>query len=138
MTNLQVPVFDGKESVNKYAKRVERYTNKMVEDKYDVILEFINAWVGFDYTSLSDFKNVQELLLLKNPKNNRTLVRKYSDIFQNKFEVDLSVGLETDSDEINDRYIIYLLIKMLSIIGYTLAKRESYNKISYTIKKKSH
>lgn len=139
MNNIEIPIYDGKESVNKYIKRVERFKNKILEDKYNIILEFVNSWLKTEYTSLSDFKNIHECVLLKNSKHNRLIVRKYCDIFKNKFEMDLSINLETDSDEINDKYIIYLLIKMLNVIGYSLTKRSlqlNYgNKIAYTIKK---
>lgn len=135
MSNIEAPIYDGNETINQYIKRVERFKNKIVEEKYNVILEFVNSWLDKKYTSLSDFKNIYEEILLKNSKHNREIVRKYCDIFQNKFEVDLSIGLETDSDEINDRYIIYLLMKMLGIIGYSLTKRNYGNKIAYTIKK---
>lgn len=137
MNNIEVPIYDGKESINQYIKRVERFKNIIVLEKYNVILEFVNLWLGLEYTSLSDFKNVYEHILLKNSKHNRIIVRKYCDIFQNNFGIDLSVGLETDSDEINDRYIIYLLMKMLTIIGYSLIKRNYGSKIAYTIIKKS-
>jgi len=135
---IEPPIYDGKGSINQYIKRVEAFKNKLIEDKYDVILEFINLWLGMEYTSLTELKNTYEYNLLKNPKHNRSVVRKYSDIFQNRFEIDLSVGLETDSDEINDKYIIYLLMKMLGTIGYCLTKRNFGNKVAYTVKKKSY
>jgi hypothetical protein len=136
MNNMEVPIYDGKESINKYIKKVQKFNSKILEDKYEVILEFVNEWLECKYTSLSDFRNIYEKTMLKNLKHNRDIVRKYSDIFQDKFNVDLSVGLETDSDEINDRYIIYLLIKMLNIIQYTLVKKEIGKNITYTIRKK--
>jgi len=136
MSNLEVPIYNKKETINQYMKRVEIYTMKLQEDKYDVILEFVNLWTNTIYTSLSEFKNIPETILLKNAKHNRDLVRKYSDIFQNRFGVDLRVGIETDSDEINDRYIIYLLIRMLNIINYTLIKRELGKKTLYSIRKR--
>lgn len=136
MSSLEVPIYDKREPLTKYMKRVERYTMKLQEDKYNLILEFTNAWINTIYTSLSEFKNIPETILLKDDKHNRAIVRKYSDLFKEKFEVDLSVGMETDSDEINDKYIIYLLIKMLNLLDYTLIKREIGKKTLYSIRKK--
>lgn len=136
MSSLEVPVYNKKETINQYMKRVEKYTMALQQEKYNTILEFVNLWIGAEYTSLSEFKNIPETILLKNAKHNRDTVRKYSDIFQSRFEIDLRFGIETDSDEINDRYIIYLLIKMLNIINYTLIRRELGKKTLYSIRKK--
>lgn len=137
MNPIEPPIYDGKESINKYIKKVEKYKNMILEERYNVILEFMNSWIESEFTSLTDFKNLDEEKLLKNPKLNRTIVRKYSDIFQNKYEIDLSVGIDTDSDEIKDKYIIYLTMKMLGTIDYYFAKRELGHKLLYTIRKKN-
>lgn len=137
MDEIEIPTYDGKESINKYIRKVERYKNRILEEKYNIILEFFNVWIGTEYNALTDFKNISENILFSNAKNNRSIVRKYSDIFQNRFSVDLSVGIETDSDEINDRYIIYLAMKMLGTIEYSLIKKEIRGKYAYTIKKKN-
>lgn len=136
MNDLEVPEYNNKETVNQYMKRVEKYKIQLLQSKYDVILNFVNDWTENKYEALSEFKNIQEKILLKNNKHNRDIVRKYSDIFRDKFDIDLSFDMETDSDEINDKYIIYLLMKMLVLINYTLSKKEFNNKLLYTIRKK--
>lgn len=133
---MEVPIYDGKESINKYMKRVEKYKDFIQKDKYDTILKFINEWLKTEFNSLTQFKNINEKTLLKNKKNNRDLIRKYCNLFEDKFNIKLSVDEETDSDEINDKYILYLLIKMLGLIDYHLTKKELANsKIIYTINK---
>ena len=64
---------------------------------------------------------------------NRDLIRKYCQLFVDKFNTQLSVDEETDSEEINDKYIIYLLMKMLNYIDYGLTKKELKTNILYTI-----
>ncbi len=131
---MQAPVYDGKSSINLYLKEVEKYHNYILTDKYNFILSFINEWTLKKFTSLSQFKNISYNYLTKHPKTNRSLVRKYCDEFTKKYNGDLTVGLETDSDEINDMYIIYLLDNMLKIINYKLIKIESGPNILYTIR----
>lgn len=135
--SMEPPTYDGKESVNKYLRRVEKYKIFVLEEKYNLILEFVNSWLKTNYTCLTDLKNYSETDMLKDPKFNRTIVRKYCEIFQEKFDINLSVGIETDSDDINDTYIIYVLIKMLGLIGYYLFKKHLNNKILYSIRKKT-
>jgi hypothetical protein len=133
MEKLQFPIYDGKESITKYFQRVEKFKILVFKDKYSVILKFVNEWLQSDFSSLYSFKNQLEDDLLKNEKHNRDVCRLYSNIFKNKFGTDLTVDLDTDSDEIKDKYIIYLLMKMLQSIEYTLFKREISNKTYYTI-----
>lgn len=132
---MEVPVYNAGESINKYIQRVEKYKAYIIRDKYNVILEFVNEWLNTTYSSLAQFKNINETALLKNDKHNRAVVRKYSDIFEKKFNTELSVDDETCSEEINDRYIIYLLMKMLHLIEYSLNKKEFNKKTYYTIRK---
>lgn len=136
MDKSQIPIYDGKESITKFMQKIEMFKTIIFQDKYNNILKFINEWLNTDYKSLILFKNKLENDLLKNEKQNRNLCRIYSDLFEKKFGVDLTVSLDTDSDEINNKYIIYLLMKMLNTIEYTLYKKEIKNKIYYSIIKK--
>ena len=119
---MEVPLYDGKESINKYMRRVEKYRDYMMKDKYNLILEFINEWLDVEFNSLTQFKSINENKLLKDKKHNRDLIRKYCQLDE-----------ETDSEEINDKYIIYLLMKMLNYIDYGLTKKELKTNILYTI-----
>lgn len=136
MSEIDIPKYDGKESINQYIRKVEKYKIQVLKEKYDEVLNFINEWTNSNYYALSEFKNIQETILLKDDKHNRNIVRKYSDIFKDKFDIDLSFDMNTDSDEINDKYIIYLLMKIVGLIDYVLTKKEFNKKTLYTIKKK--
>lgn len=136
MSEIDIPKYDGRESINQYIRKVEKYKIEVLKEKYDEVLNFINEWTNGKYCALSEFKNIQETILLKDDKHNRKMVRKYSDIFKDKFDIDLSFDIDTDSDEINDKYIIYLLMKIVGLIDYTLTKKEFNKKTLYTIKKK--
>lgn len=133
---MEPPTYNGKESVNQYMIRVEKYKQYIQKGKIDLILQFINEWTKNNFNALTNFRNIQENVLLQNLKYNRELVRKYCDLFKNKFNIDLTIDLETDSEEIDDMYILMMLNKMLNIIDYVLVKRELGTKILYTILKK--
>lgn len=137
MSDSAFPVYSSKETVNQYMRRVQQYTIKLQEGKYNIILNFINAWLNQKYESLVEFKNIPESTLLADNKKNRDIVRQYSKQLQETFNTDLTVDMGTDSDEINDKYIIYLTMKLLSLMNYTLMRREINNKILYTVRKKS-
>lgn len=124
MNKMEIPVYDGKESVNKYLKRIELYNNAILKEKYVLILNFINELTKNNYKALTDFKDVNEKLLLKDSKHNHAVIRKYCEIFENKFKINFSVDGETDSDDINDTYIFFVMQKVLININYILLKSE--------------
>lgn len=131
-TNVEVPEYNpkGKETINQYLRRVEKYKAIILKDKYNVVLNFVNDWLRAEYESLSEFTNIKESILLKNIKHNSNVVQKYTQIFKNKFEIDLTIDYNNDET----REILDLLIKMLSIIDYTLIKREFKDNIVYSIR----
>lgn len=133
---MEVPEFNprGKETINQYIRRVEKYKAQILKEKYDIILNFVNEWLKAEYESLSEFTNMKEPILLKNKKHNRSVMKKYCQIFNDKFCIDMSITAETNSDEIKDMYIIDVLVKMLNIIDYSLIKKEFNNNIIYSIR----
>jgi hypothetical protein len=136
MTTIEIPTYNINESVTNYMKKVEKYKNYILKEKYIIILNFLNEWTEGNYKSLTDFKNINEYILLKDKKHNNKIVKKYSEIFEKKLNVDLSVDAETDSDDITDKYIILILQKVLNYLDYYLSKTLFDNKIFYSIKKK--
>jgi len=136
MNVIEVPQFNpkGKETINQYLRRVEKYKTLILKEKYDVILNFVNEWLKAEYNSLSEFTNMKEYILLKNKKHNRTIMKKYCQIFKDKFNIDLQINQETDSDEIKDTDILNILINMLNIIDYALVKKDFNNNIIYSIR----
>jgi len=135
MNSYEVPKFNINDSVSKYIIKVENYKIKLLKEKYDIVINFLNEWIFKNYKSLTDFKNINEEILLKNKKHNHAIARKYSDIFENKFNIDLSVDAATDSDDITDKYIIFMLSKILNNLDNHLSITQFNDKIYYTIKK---
>jgi hypothetical protein len=133
-----IPQYDGKESMTKYLQKIELFTLKLNEEKYKLLLEFLNEWLQLTnkMKSLSEFKNISEDVLLKNKKRNRNLLRKYSSIIIDKLNVKFDINEDTDSDDIKDKYIIYFLSKSLESINYYLTSWQKNNVVFYTIKSK--
>jgi len=124
MSKIEIPVFDSREPINQYIRKVERYKNQIIKEKYDLILEFFNMWLNTKYTSLSDFENIYESDLLKDTINNKQIVMSYGE----KFGINVK-------DKINDKYIIYFATKILKTIEYVFSKVKGKEYI-YTIKKR--
>ena len=130
--SIEAPVYDpkGKETINQYIRRVEKYQTIILKEKYDKVLLFVNEWLTTDYNSLSEFKNLEESFLLK--KEKKSIVDKYYKIFSQEF------GLNPDpnnEDEEKERNIINFLIKLLDYINYKLIKRTYNDKFFYSIRK---
>lgn len=130
MNYHEAPIYDpkGKETINQYVRRVEKYKIIILKEKYDMVLNFVNDLLNLDqdtqYESLTKFTNVKESILLKNEKHNRNVMDKCCELFKNKFQIDL----------VGDN-IITFITGLLSLIDYTLVKREFKNEFIYSIRK---
>lgn len=138
---MSVPKINDGEDITSYLKRLEEYKLSLIQDKYIVLLEFINSWLGKSFKSLSEFKNISETILLKDLKHNRKTLRTFSKKLNKIFNKSFSVEDDTDSDEITDKYIIYVLTKLLVTINYTLVSKKVSHKdlpdvLLYTIRQK--
>jgi hypothetical protein len=143
---MEVPEFNpkGKETINQYVRRVEKFKAAILKEKYDIILKFVNEWlnsesgplgVDSDFNSLSEFTNVKEVVLLKDVTHNSKIVNKYEKILLDKFQIDISITNKDFLNENNkDKHIIFTLIKMLNIIDYVLIKREFKGAFIYSIR----
>jgi hypothetical protein len=135
---MKVPIYKGG-SMTKFLREMEKFTNQLNQDRYNIVINFVNDWLRLKddnrILALSQFNAIPETRLLKTPKHNRKVIRKYTNIFKQQLNVDLSVTDETDSDEIKDKYIIYVTRRILSSIDYKLYSFKNKNIIYYSIKK---
>lgn len=134
---MDVPSYTGG-SITRYLRKVEKYRVKLQEEKYNLLLDFINEWLNYPQKlrlkSFTEFKNLKESYLLKDLKYNRKILRKYSDDIIKKLSVTFNVDDQTDSDEIKDRYILYFLQRALSSLDYSLSVKDIDGENYYTIK----
>jgi hypothetical protein len=130
------PVYNPKESINKFIDRAESYMRNLQQNKYNVVLNFINEWLNINLKSLTEFKNIREITLLKNINHNKTIVEKHISIFNSTFGIELNIT-KNDIDDLDDGYIIDLLKHVLKLLklDYKLIKINKNNVIVYTIKK---
>jgi hypothetical protein len=127
--------YDGKESLTKYLRRVELFKLQLQENKYKLLLEFINKWLNTKYKSLTEFANISEEALLSDTKHNRDILRQYSEKIIKELNIKPNnVDEETDSEEIKDKHIIYFLSHALSAIDYKLSNKSFKNVTYYTIR----
>lgn len=132
--NNLIPVYNKKESLNTYLRKVEAYKRTTIQVKYTEILKFINLWTNRNFIALTEFKNIPESILLKDIEHNNEIIEKYCEIFKTKFEVDFGIK-NVENDEEN-KHIITLLRKMLGLIDYVLYGRGKGSNKLYTIRKK--
>lgn len=136
IVNEDIPVYDRSMSVTEYLKQVAMFKYTTTDtDQYQTVLEFLVELTGKNHPHISDFKRINEKIILFDPKKNRRMLRKYGEIYKTKYDIDLNIDNETDSDEIKDKYIFHMLTKMLKKIDYSLIKRQLGTCIIYTVKK---
>lgn len=132
-----VPKYNGG-SITQYIKKVQEFEIKLKEEKYNLVLQFVNDWLDFpnEYKlkSLTEFKGMEQDELLKDAKHNRRILRRHSNKIVKKLNVTFNVDDDTASDEIKDNYILYFLSRSLTKIGYSLTMRKVDNKNYFTIK----
>ena len=137
---MDIPQYDGKSSITLYLQKVEAYKITLQKDRYTLILKFINEWLKltdkYKYKSLLEFKNIDEMILIADEKHNAHIIKKYIKDLEKAFNVNFTVTDETDTDEIKEKYIIFVVTKALSTIDYTLSYKTSKGETCYTIKMK--
>ena len=124
----KAPKFKKNDTYVKYKKRLDDYNVGQLKEKYNLLLKFINKWLGYEgkysLKSIKEFRNVPRKYLLYDLKHNRRILRKYSDEIKEKLDLTFVITDETDSDEINDQFIIIFLGRSLSSIGYKLVSKK--------------
>lgn len=130
---MSVPKINDGEEITSYLKRLEEYKLSLIQEKYSVLLDFVNFWLDKSFKSLSEFKNIPETTLLKDLKHNRKTLRTFSKKLTKIFSKTFSVDDDTDSDDITDKYIIYVLTKLLVSINYSLTSKKIPSKDSSEI-----
>lgn len=128
------PTYNPNKSISNFINKSEKYLLELQKEKYKLILQFINEWLNKSLKSLSEFKYINEKVLLKNPTYNLKILKKYIPLINDTFEIKLNVDENFDVNTIHNKYIINLLNHMLKFIKYDLIKHKKDNKKYYTIK----
>lgn len=122
--NLGFPLYDGKETITQFIRRVNDFELLHKKPKYDIILEFINALINSKYSSLTEFNNIPLYDITMNIK----IVDQYVIKLANILNIDI---LELTQNSVD---IINLLHKILNSIGYSLIEKKINNQLVYSIK----
>ncbi len=139
---VPVPKWDAsKMTITQYLRHVEKYELYLKREKYNIILDFINQWLKYEsknakLKSLTEFKDIRQKVLLEDEKHNRDILRTNSENLKKVFNCNFTIDEDTDSDDITDKYIIYVVTKMLSAINFTLSNKKIGKRTYYTIKMK--
>jgi len=138
---ITIPKYDGTMSITKYLKLVDQFTIEIKKERYNLLLAFVNDWLKLEeddvkLISLSDFKNMEESVILKDKKHNMEILRRYKDEIVQKLNPNFDIDEETDSDDIKDKYIIYFMSKSLTAIDFAMVSKTYGKRVLYTIKMK--
>jgi molecular chaperone GrpE (heat shock protein) len=119
----KTPLYTPDISLAEYQRRLEDYRISIDQNKYDVILNFIN-----DLLDLEDnvkYKNLRNIRLnisnLENKKEHITdTVLKYQEELENTFNITVN------PDKKNIKYALYILSKILKVLDYKMIKMKEY------------
>lgn len=137
---LEFPIFDGKETLAQFMKRAKEFELLVKKNKYNIILEFVNALVKSEdtlYTSLTDLSNVHEGKITSNIHHNIKIMDQYSSKLANGLNIDMleltSIATEHEYDG-EPPNIIMFLKRILNSIEYSLISKTVDDQTYYTIK----
>ncbi len=124
--------YDDKESITQYMRRVEKFKESLVNDRYNKLVEFVNKWLKLDgkkkITSLTEFRWITEDSLLDNEENNAELLNDYHDLFVNDF------NLKINEKNKKNEYIIDVFRRAINSLGYSLHHKQKGQIIYYTVR----
>lgn len=112
------------ESISKYIRKAIKFNMRLNQEKYNIILNFINDILNL-YDPSEKYKSLLEIKLINFPDNNTDIINQYSNLFKIKF------GLKLDPKKYN---LIAILKNILKNIDYYLTEKIIKNKNYYTIK----
>lgn len=140
INNILPPSYDrnGTETISQYQRRIRDFQVALSTERYNATLEFINQWLKLKnrkFKSLLDFKKIQESVLLKDTKHNRSILRAHAEKIMNLCKLEAKIDEETESEEIDDMYIFKFVRQVLHTFEYTLVSRMNMadKKIYYSI-----
>jgi hypothetical protein len=140
MSSIPPPIYDGKESIVSYMRRVDDYKMLIKKEKYNAILDFVNIILKKEpkLKNLTDFKNIKLSLLTMDNKEFKKILKLHGQNLINTLGINKTVDYDVDSDKITSDDIISFIKKCVDIIEYSvIIKKDSFSIISTQIKKYS-
>ncbi len=119
----KVPEFTGSAAV--FLREVDEYKKKVLQKKYDVVLEFLKKLSKNDnMTYLCQFTNIPASFFERDMERKKKVVIEYCSIFNTRFGTNFR---QKDISETPDTYVKYFLSKILKLIDYRLISRKNYD-----------
>lgn len=94
--NNNILDFSNCNEIKDYQKKYDDFKYKISDNNYEIILGFINIWIGnygYAIKAFSEFKKIPQDKILNNNEYNRSILNKYKDKINKYFELD------TDDDD---------------------------------------
>lgn len=120
MNNTPVaPVYDGKESVNSYQRRVRDFLLEMKKKQYGNVINFFNNLLGEKKHSLIKFTNISHDDFIKRIHDNKKAFEDNVDFFKSEYGIEYNINKLVDSV-----YAISIIRKILKPQGCSLRSVE--------------
>lgn len=140
MTTNNFPIFDGKESLTHFIRRVKDFELQVLKEKYDLILEFVNELMNKEkkYISLTEFINEPDHIITSNVRHNKKVINIYKDKLAKVLNINVLelTCITSEEDTIESSFTIIFLKKIINSINFSLVSRIVDDKIYYSIKNK--
>lgn len=142
---MEPPVFNGKETVSQYMRRVDEFRTYLNTNKYNQVLGFLNELFSLrkfknkdgkyvnvgTATSMTKFSKIPFSYFSTNNEHCERVTQKYLEWFRGSLDLDFNLDTNTNID-IAD-YIIHCLVRIVKSVGYKLVKRNKGGEYYYSI-----
>lgn len=132
---VNYPKYDESMTVNEYLENIDKFSAKSNKNKYDFVLKFVNSLLNLHkddkFVNLTRVSNIDEQLLIN--KRSVKILKKFEKEIYSIFDIKCTFSKEI-LDGNNDKYIIFILGKMLRNIQYRLVRRIVGKSCYYSIK----
>jgi hypothetical protein len=127
------------ESIADYLEKVEMFRSQMINDDYDVVLDFINELLDFTgklrKSSLTEFRKIcHDDFILDIDHVKTTLLNNHKHLKNIIIDVNSKKVIKKMTDVNLEKYLFCLIKKILNKINYTFNKRTFSSGFHYYIK----
>jgi hypothetical protein len=135
-SQISCPIYDGKETINQYLKRITQYQDQLKKKNYDIILKYINLWLipyNIKLKSLIDFKNITDDKLETHSDHNKNFLKLKSKNICTELSIENIIDEKIDEKDLSIHRIISFFRTVLKTIDYSLIRKNIGNNFYYLI-----
>lgn len=135
-SQISCPIYDGKETINQYLKRITQYQDQIKKKNYEIILKYINLWFipyNIKLKSLIDFKNITDDKLETHNDHNKNFLKLKAKNICTELSIENIIDEKIDEKDLSIHRIISFFRTVLKTIDYSLIRKNIGNNFYYSI-----